>query len=416
MPKKATEKNTKGSKNNVTKKTVSKKVEVKKEAPKKVESKKETPKKEEVKKETVKVMKKEKKGKFKNLINEITKNTPFAISLCAIVILIAALVLVLFMKRIPKTSDGKEIVATINGKKFTADELYENLKESAGTTSLLELVDSYIAEKEVTVTDEDKDYVKEVVDYYKEYADYYGVDLKTFLSSYMGLSGIETEDEFSDFVLNDYKKTLAVRKFIGDNAEEDDLKEYYKENYSDTITAKHILIEIDKDAEDADKADKEAYEKAVDLIDELNDTSSKKLTSKFEKLAKENSDDTATYSNGGLIEDFSKTSVEEAFYNAASKLKDGEYTKEPVKTSYGYHIILKVSSTPVKDYKDIKDDVRKKYAESLLSSDNTLQTLKWDELRKQYKFSIKDDFLKKIYNDSIDAVKDSKKDSKDDEE
>ena len=114
-------------------------------------------------------------------------------------------------------------------------------------------------------------------------------------------------------------------------------------------------------------------------------------------MAEENSDDTATYSKGGLIENFTKKDVEEAFYNAANDLKDGKYTKEPVKTSYGYHIILKVSSTPVEKYSKIKDKVMKEYAQSLLTADPTLSIKEWKKLRKKYKMSIKDTEVKKAY-------------------
>ena len=196
-------------------------------------------------------------------------------------------------------------------------------------------------------------------------------------------------------------KRLAIIKFIGDETSEDVLKKYYDDNYSDTQTVRHILIEVDSDAEDEEKADKEAYDKAVKLIKELNETSSKKLESKFEELAKNNSDDTGTYANGGLFENFNKKGTDEAFWNASLKLKDGEYTKEPVKSSYGYHIILKVSSTPVEEYKDIKDDVKRDFAENQLSEDSALFTKKWDELRKQYKLSIKDDFMKSAYEKTI---------------
>lgn len=395
MPKKETEKNTKGSKK-TTKKTVSK--TTKKVEPKVVEEKKV---------ETVKpVVTEKKKGKEKSLVDKIMSNTPFVISLCIIVILIATLIFVLCTKRIPKTSKGDDIIATVKGKTITAEDLYKELKEANGTDSLINVIDSYIAEKEVEITKEDEEYVKQIVDYYKEYAEYYKTDLATFLANYVGLTGISTEKEFSEYVLKDYKKTLAVQKFIGDNAKEDDLKEYYKNNYSDTLTVKHILIEVDSEAEDQDKADKEAYDAAVKLIQKLKKTDKDKLDKKFEELAKDNSDDTETYSNGGLIEDFAKKDVEEAFYEAASKLKDGEYTTEPVKTSYGYHIILKVSSTPVEKFDKIKDEVKKAYAKDLLQNDTTLQVTKWDELRKQYKLSIKDDQIKEAYEKT---VKDAKK-------
>ena len=106
---------------------------------------------------------------------------------------------------------------------------------------------------------------------------------------------------------------------------------------------------------------------------------------------------------------FVKKDVDEAFYKASYELKDGEYTKEPVKSSFGYHIILKVSSTPVEKYDKIVDEVKKAYAENLLASDTTLAPKKWDELRSQYKLSIKDDFIKKSYKEAIKAIEKTEK-------
>ena len=61
----------------------------------------------------------------------------------------------------------------------------------------------------------------------------------------------------------------------------------------------------------------------------------------FEKLAKENSKDNAVdlgYFNEELM-------VPE-FTKAAFALEEGKYTKEPVKTQFGYHVIL------VEDFRD----------------------------------------------------------------
>lgn len=411
MPKKTEEKNTKGTKK-TTKTSAAKKTTTNKSiAPKKVSEKvvkekaaKITETKVEVKEVPV-VKKEKKKGKKEN---SLMNNTPFVVSMCVIILLVAVLIFVVCTKRVPVTSKGEEIVATIKGKTITADELYLALKDKTGKDQLLNIIDEYIAEKEVTITDADKEYVQEVVDYYVEYAEYYKTDLESFLVNYVGITGISTEKEFSEFVLKDYKKTLAVQKYIGEKAKEEDLKDYYKENYTDSLTVKHILIEVDSEAEDTDKADKEAYDKAVKLIQKLNNTKSDKLDKKFEELAEKNSDDTGTYSNGGLVEKFTKKDVEKEFYETSYELKDGEYTKEPIKTSYGYHIILKVSSTPVEKYKEIKDEVKKAYAESLLAEDSTLLTTKWDELRNQYKLSIKDDFIKSAYEDTIKNVEKTK--------
>ena len=346
------------------------------------------------------VVKNEKKGK-ENSVSKLADNTPFVISTCVSILLLALLILTLCIKKIPKTSNGDEVIASLKGKKISAEELYQQLKTDNGYDALFTIIDEYIAAKEVTITDADKEYVQGVVDYYKEYAEYYGVDLETFLANYVGLAGVKNEEEFYNFVLKDYKKTLAVQKLIGDKANEEDLKAYYKENFSDKLTVKHILIQIDTEAENQEEEEENAYNKAMEVIEKLNDTKKSKLDEEFEKLAEEYSDDTATYSNGGLIEDFTKSDVVEEFWNESEDLDNGEYTTEPVKTTYGYHVILKVSSTPVEKYNKIKDEVKAAYAKEQLNNDSTLATTMWAELRKQYKLSIEDDEIKKMYKNSL---------------
>ena len=396
MAKKTEEKNIKGKKTTtkVSAKTASAKKIAKKE-PVKVEKVK----------EAVVVKKEIKKGNKKETI---FNNTPFVVCLCVIVLLVAVLIFVLCTKRVPVTSKGNEIVAKIDGKTITANDLYLSLKDEYGVNELINTIDEHIANKEVTVTKDDEKYVQEVVDYYKEMAEYYETDLEGLLKNYVGINDITTEEEFYNFVLKDYKKTLAIQKFIGEEATEEELKEYYKENYSDSLTVKHILIEVDSKAEDAEKEDKRAYNAAVKLIQKLNKTDEKKLDKKFEELAENNSDDTATYSNGGLVENFTKSEVDEAFWKASEKLKDGEYTKEPIKSTYGYHIILKVSTKKVEAFKDIKKDVIKSYAESLLNADSNLFNKKWAELREKYNLSIKDDFIKKSYKETIKSLTETK--------
>ena len=411
MPKQTTGKNTKGSKapakkasakktvaskkNTTTKKAApAKKNVTKKVAPKNAETAKKI---EAVKTEEAVMPKVKEEKKGNRSVSSLATNTPFAITLCLSIILLIALIISLCLKVVPKVKNGDEVLVSLKGKNITAQKLYEDLRTQYGDEAVINMIDTYIADKEVKVTADDKKYVDEVVDYYKQYAEYYGTDLSTFLANYVGIKGITNEKDFREFVLADYKKTLAVQKYIGSKASEKDLKAYYKENFSDTITAKHILISIDKDAEDQEKAEKDALNKAKDIIKQLNKVEKDKLDSKFDSLAEENSDDTATYSKGGLIENFTKKDVEEAFYNAANDLKDGKYTKEPVKTSYGYHIILKVKSTPVEKYSKIKDKVMKEYAQSLMTQDPTLAIKKWKELRKKYKMSIKDTEVKKAY-------------------
>lgn len=380
MPKKEVEKN--------------KKKSTKKVQPKKVNKK-------DTKKVEVKKVEKEVVLKGKENKERLIDNTPFVVMTCIALILLATLIFSIVYKRVPTTKDGSQIVASVKGKTITADDLYKSLKNDNGTNTLISMIDEYISEKEVKVDEDDEEYVESVVDYYKDYAKQYETDLATFLTNYVGLTGIENEEEFYDFVMKDYKKSLAVVQYIGDQASEKELKEYYNGNYSDKQTVKHILIQLDTEEEDTEKADEEAYERALEIIEKLDKVDSDKLDKKFEEYAKEYSDDTETYDNGGLIEDFQKKEVEEEFYNASAELKNGKYTKEPVKTSYGYHIILKVDSEKVESFKKLKDQVKEDYANAKLSEDTTLQVSAWDELRKEYKLKFNDDVVKKEYNKTI---------------
>ena len=187
MAEKTTKKNTKGTKKVVEKKAT-KKVATKKATPKKVAPKKvvkEATVKEEVKVVTPKETKKE--GKIEVLFNKIIENKPFAISLCVIVILLGALIFTICDKRIPKTKDGKQVLASVKGKKFTADDLYIKLKDASGTETLVDLIDSYIVSKEVKFSKDDEEYIQDVFDSYKSQAESYGTTLEVLLANMYGL-------------------------------------------------------------------------------------------------------------------------------------------------------------------------------------------------------------------------------------
>ena len=44
-------------------------------------------------------------------------------------------------------------------------------------------------------------------------------------------------------------------------------------------------------------------------------------------------------------------------------LKDGEYSKEPVKTSYGYHIVYRIDQKEKPALEDIKDQIKEEIAD-----------------------------------------------------
>jgi parvulin-like peptidyl-prolyl isomerase len=131
----------------------------------------------------------------------------------------------------------------------------------------------------------------------------------------------------------------AEMKKIEDGLQKKDIEDAYKKNLDRYKTpmqlkARHILIKSDE--KDDEKLKNEAKAKAKALIKELSDAKDK--SAKFIDLAKTKSEGPSG-PNGGDLGWFSLDRMVPEFSAAANTLKKGEFTQEPVKTQFGYHII-----------------------------------------------------------------------------
>lgn len=300
--------------------------------------------------------------------------------------------------KIPKLENGEEVVAEIDGAKFTADELYKDMKSTYGASFLVNAIDKKIAE-EIETDDAAKEYAETELENLKAQYKLYQMDFDQAMKD----AGYTSEDQLKAEIIVQYKKDKTLENYIKSKIEDKEVEDYYNENIFGEITARHILIkpETTTDMSDEEKAKKEeeALNKAKDLINQLNNGAD------FETLAKENSDDTGTASEGGLIKDFTKTGVVQEFWDASSNLKDGEYTSEPVKSQFGYHIILRVSQKERPSLEDTKDDILETLTANKLKSDEKLSTTAWDEIRKEHGLNIIDSDIKTVYENTINKAK-----------
>ncbi|MBR2963822.1 MAG: peptidylprolyl isomerase [Lentisphaeria bacterium] len=140
------------------------------------------------------------------------------------------------------------------------------------------------------------------------------------------------------------------------NVSDEDIKKLYEENIEgfkkpEGVTVAHILIQLDeeKEASDAEAADKEAKAKIDAIYDEL-----LKDPASFDKLAQEKSDCPSGKRDNGKLPAFDKEgmllegggAMDQTFASAAFGIeKAGQITK-PVKTQFGYHIIKLIEKTP----------------------------------------------------------------------
>lgn len=297
--------------------------------------------------------------------------------------------------KVPKLQNGEEVIASIDGKEFTANELYNELKKQGGASVLVNMIDTFIINQEVTSNKEAEEYADSMI---KQYELSYEQQGANFEDALIG-SGYASVDEFKKVLINDYMKNEVTKKYIKESLTEKDLKDYYEKHISDELSVKHILIapEVGENATDEEKtkAEEAALEKAKKLIEELNNGAD------FDTLAKENSDDEGSAANGGLINNVVKEGYVTEFWNAAYALENEKYTAEPVKTEYGYHIIYKVSHTAKKSFDEMKESLYDKIVEDKLANDDSLQYKTWADIREKYNLTINDSTVNSVYKNSI---------------
>ena len=284
---------------------------------------------------------------------------------------------------------------------ISAGDLYSEVKGTA-LSKLIDMIDTKILLDKYPDKSSDADkYVNEQYDLIKtNFKDDNGkFDEKSLKEQIYALYGITDIDKFKDIIRLNYYRTEAVNDYAKKSVTDKQIQKYYDENVYGDISCKHILITPavtdNMSDEDKTKADKEALQKAKDIIKKLKNGES------FDDLAKEYSDDTSNKDKGGDLGYFNTGDMLEEFEKAAFALKKGKYTTTPVKTKYGYHIILKTDEKEKPSLEDKKEEIIKTLASEAKSKDTALSINALVELRKEYGMNIEDDEMSKLYSTYI---------------
>jgi hypothetical protein len=277
-------------------------------------------------------------------------------------------------KREAKLQDGQEVAAETSVKKYTAEFLYESLKEKNGLTVLLQNIDKdIIKEKYGSSLDAEakESATTEAENYINQYKLYYQMDEETFLAK----NGFKTKDEFIESLVVSYKLDYYVTEYISKNLTDEELKSYYDSNvFGDK---KITLISSTTNEADVKKAQKELK----------SGTSLDKVKSKYKDLV---------YNDLLVTFDIS-SSFAEVITNTIKNM-DSKTVSEVLKDdTYGNLAIYVSSSKDKPAYESVVDSIKKSIAQTKQSEDDTLYYKAMIELRNEYGIKFYDSKYEEYY-------------------
>lgn len=320
----------------------------------------------------------------------------------AIIAFIALFSLTLTGCKVAKLENGQDAAVTLNeGLGISANDLYDTMKTKYGAIVLLDLMDSKILNKDYPKNDNETKFVDTQI---SSLIQSFGSE-KELLQQAQTTFGISTMDELKEYYALIYKRRAATKDYVIGQITDKEVTDYYNNRVFGDTKASHILIKpvAGKTEEENQKNEKEALSKAKELIRQLNEGAD------FAKLAKEHSEDTGSAKEGGSLGEFSYGTMVETFELALMKLDNGKYTLEPVKSSFGYHIIKKESSKEKPKIDGIKDNIKEKIYSAKASTDTSLEITAMEKLREKYGMKIEDTNLKNAYDLYVRNLKEANK-------
>ena len=277
-----------------------------------------------------------------------------------------------------------ETIITVNDKKITQGQFDKMFDEQAGNGMLAALgidiksdtnnflyllvkdrvinelivktlLDEEIEKRGITVTNKEVDQaIKEIVD---------KLGSKEQLNTLLKQNGM-TNAQFKRDLKEEVKMKKLAKELGTYNVSDAEAKKFYNDNikkfkHPEKVRASHILISVSpaeieevvkSDAKNKNldevalkaKVEEEIKAKSAEAEAKANKllAEAKKDMTQFAKLAKDNSDDTTSAVKGGDLGFFAAKEMVPEFSKAAFSMKPNTISDKPVKTQYGYHIIM----------------------------------------------------------------------------
>jgi len=194
-----------------------------------------------------------------------------------------------------------------------------------------------LGDEKVTLGEFEKQYLKTVINI--DSAKNKSIDDKRqFLNLYINFR-LKVKDARERGIINnpdlqkeiaEYKRTYSPTFLVDKEIVEEQIKKLY-DRKKEEVRASHILINLSENPAPQDSI--AAYQKADSVIQKLKDGAN------FSDVAMEYSQDRTVKMNGGDLYYFTAGMTVPEFEDAVYDLKVGDFTKKPVRTMFGLHIV-----------------------------------------------------------------------------
>ena len=312
------------------------------------------------------------------------------------VIITIIVVIIIWPKRIATLKDGTQPILTVNNTTYTADDLYNDMKDTYSINILINSLDKMILDKKYKEDNEMNDSVKKTAEYYYSmYEQYQNITKEQFLEN----KGFKSEKEFLEYLKLDYRRNLYYDEYVKNLINEKDIEKYYKDEVFGDVNSKHILVSVSKDdtsENEKELSDEDAKKLANEIIDKLNKGTS------WDDVITEYKDKITAEELGYRA---FNASLDAAYLKEMKNLEVNTYSKTPILSSYGYHIVYKIDQKDKPELKNVKEDIITILAEEKKNNDNNLYQKALINLRKEAKLEFKDTDLGEKYNKYISAYK-----------
>ena len=265
--------------------------------------------------------------------------------------------------------------------------MYEELKSVNSINTFIDLVDDSILSKKYELTSEMEKEVEDTANaYYNQYAQY-GYSKEQILTQF----GLSSHEEFIKVLTLNNRRSKYFDEYVKSLITDKDINDYYEKSVYGDISSEHMLAKISDDLTDED-----AKALAEEIISKLNEGKS------FDEV-KEEYKNKITYEN--LNYQGFNSNIQDSYMDALKKLENGKYTTEPVKTTYGYHVIHRIDQKEKAALEDIKDEVIEKISDEKKSADKNLYYKSLIHMREENGLKFSDTVFEDKYNAYIKKYK-----------